>query len=170
MVGIHGITHLKLWLVVFLFLLLSFNVYVPSSALPLLVFGQVICPNILKCQSGHTLLWRKVICLKIILNDLCIPKGLQMSWMMKCHAPFSPYIYYRRGLCILCLSYILTPGASYFKGYSFVGSEKWDNENFVSAFHHTCEDGVCKFSCLLLSYNYILPISPKCIPPKVSTF
>ena len=37
-------------LVVLLLLLLSFDVSVPTSAHSLLIFGQVICPNILKCQ------------------------------------------------------------------------------------------------------------------------
>ena len=52
-VGAHGIQTLEVVLVVLLFLLLSYYTFVPTSAHPLLFFGQVICPNILKCQYEH---------------------------------------------------------------------------------------------------------------------
>ena len=49
MVGKHGIQMVEVVVVVLLLLLLSFEVFVLTSAHPLL-FGQVDCPNILKCQ------------------------------------------------------------------------------------------------------------------------
>ena len=50
MVGEHGIQTFEVVIVVLLLLLLSSDVFVPISALPLLTFGQVVCPNIHKCQ------------------------------------------------------------------------------------------------------------------------
>jgi hypothetical protein len=36
-------------IVVLLLLLLLFEVFVPTSAHPVIIFGQVVCPNILEC-------------------------------------------------------------------------------------------------------------------------
>ena len=43
--GEHGIHTFEVVVVV----LLSFDVFVPKNTHPLLYFGQVVCPNILKC-------------------------------------------------------------------------------------------------------------------------
>ena len=40
----------KVVVVMLVFLLLLFDVFVPTSAHPLLFLGQVLCPNILECQ------------------------------------------------------------------------------------------------------------------------
>ena len=50
MVSEHGIKTFEVMIIVLLCLLLSFDVFVPTSAHPLLMFGQVVCPKILKCE------------------------------------------------------------------------------------------------------------------------
>jgi hypothetical protein len=48
-VGKQGIQTFKI-VIMLLLLLLSFDIFVPIMHIPYL-FGQVVCPNVLKCQS-----------------------------------------------------------------------------------------------------------------------
>ena len=48
MVGEHGIKTFKVFVVVLLLLVLLYDVFVPTNTRPFFIFGQVICPNILK--------------------------------------------------------------------------------------------------------------------------
>ena len=50
MVGKHGIQTFEVVVVVWLHLWLLFDVFCPS----LIVFGHVVCPNILKCQFTYS--------------------------------------------------------------------------------------------------------------------
>ena len=45
-VAVHGIQTFKVVVVV----VVVFDVLVPTSAYPPIIFGQAVCPNILKCQ------------------------------------------------------------------------------------------------------------------------
>ena len=49
-VGKHGIQTIKVVVVVLLLSMLSFDVFVPHKCICLIIFGQVVSPNILKCQ------------------------------------------------------------------------------------------------------------------------
>ena len=48
----------KVVVVVLLFLLLLIDVFVPTNAHPLIIFGQAVCPYILKCPLVEA--WMKV--------------------------------------------------------------------------------------------------------------
>ena len=49
-VGEHEIQTFRVVVVVMLILLLSFDVFVLTSAHPPIIFGKVVCPNILECR------------------------------------------------------------------------------------------------------------------------
>ena len=49
MVGKHGIQPFEVVVVMLLFMLLLFDVLVPHKCTSLIIFGQVVCPNILEC-------------------------------------------------------------------------------------------------------------------------
>ena len=53
MVGEHEIQTFKILVVMLVFLLSSFDVFVPTSVTSLIISGQVVCPNILKCQFSQ---------------------------------------------------------------------------------------------------------------------
>ena len=48
-IGKDGIQIFEVVIVVLLLLLLLFDVFVPTSAHPVIIFGQVVCPNRLEC-------------------------------------------------------------------------------------------------------------------------
>ena len=51
-VGEHGRQTFKVAVAMLLLLLLSFDVFCPHKCTTLIIFGQMVCPNILICELG----------------------------------------------------------------------------------------------------------------------